>query len=264
MKKSAIVFCVLLSILSCKNNDKKVEQISEESTLEISEEKKTNFKITPISHATMVLEWDDEVIYVDPVGGINAFAGNPKATLVLVTDIHGDHFNTETLAAINENTRIIAPQAVFDKMDVELQDRTTVLENGKKIVSKTTEKVSLEAIPMYNLRPEALKFHEKGRGNGYIISKNGKRVYISGDTEDIPEMRQLKDIDVAFICMNLPYTMTVESAANAVLDFKPKKVYPYHYRGTDGMSDVKNFNNLIEGENKNIEVVQLDWYPETE
>ena len=98
---------------------------------------------------------------------------------------------------------------------------------------------------MYNLREEAKKFHEKGRGNGYVIEKNDKRVYISGDTEDIPEMRSLQNIDIAFVCMNLPYTMTVENAASAVLDFKPNKVYPYHYRGTEGLSDVSKFKSLV-------------------
>ncbi len=113
---------------------------------------------------------------------------------------------------------------------------------------------------MYNLREDALQYHPKGRGNGYIVEFGGKRVYISGDTEDIPEMRQLKDIDMAFVCMNLPYTMTVESAASAVLDFKPKQVYPYHYRGTEVFGVVEKFKSLVNKGNKDIEVIQLDWY----
>lgn len=123
--------------------------------------------------------------------------------------------------------------------------------------------VAIEAIPMYNLREEALKFHEKGRGNGYILTLGGERVYISGDTEDIPEMRNLENIDIAFVCMNLPYTMTVESAASAVLDFKPKKVYPYHYRGTEGLSDVGKFKTLVNEGDSSIDVIQLDWYPKS-
>lgn len=123
--------------------------------------------------------------------------------------------------------------------------------------------VAIEAIPMYNLRKEALKFHEKGRGNGYILTLGGERVYISGDTEDIPEMRNLENIDIAFVCMNLPYTMTVESAASAVLDFKPKKVYPYHYRGTEGLSDVGKFKTLVNEGDSSIDVIQLDWYPKS-
>ncbi len=99
------------------------------------------------------------------------------------------------------------------------------------------------------------------RGNGYIITLGKKRLYFSGDTEDIPEMRALQYIDMAFVCMNLPYTMTVESAASAVLEFKPKQVYPYHYRGTEGLSDVVKFKELV-SKNPDIEVIQLDWYPD--
>ncbi len=104
-----------------------------------------------------------------------------------------------------------------------------------------------------------LKYHEKGRGNGYVITVDNKRIYISGDTEDIKEMRSLKDIDYAFVCMNLPYTMTVNQAASAVLEFKPKIVFPYHYRGKDGLSNVERFKNLVSMDKK-IEVVLMDWY----
>ena len=114
---------------------------------------------------------------------------------------------------------------------------------------------------MYNLREDAISFHPKGRGNGYVLEKNNKRVYISGDTEDIPEMRNLKDIDIAFICMNLPYTMTVEQAAEAVLAFEPNTVYPYHYRGENDLSDVDKFKELVESKSPKIKITQLDWYP---
>jgi len=113
---------------------------------------------------------------------------------------------------------------------------------------------------MYNLREEALKFHEKGRGNGYILTLEDQRIYISGDTEDIPEMRTLKNIDKALVCMNLPYTMSVESAASAVLDFKPITVYPYHYRGTNGLSDVAKFKTIVNKNDANIKVKLLEWY----
>ena len=108
---------------------------------------------------------------------------------------------------------------------------------------------------MYNLTADRLKYHNKGRGNGYVFTVGGKRIYISGDTEDIPEMRALKNIDVAFVCMNLPYTMTEEQAASAVREFKPKIVYPYHYRG----SDVEKFKKLV-GEDSGVEVRLRDWY----
>ena len=128
--------------------------------------------------------------------------------------------------------------------------------------SLTMAGIEIRAIPMYNLREEAKDLHVKGRGNGYIIERDGTRIYIAGDTEDIPEMRDLKNIDIAFIPMNLPYTMPVEAAADAVLEFKPKKVYPYHYKGKEGLSDVGKFKNIVETNSVNIEVVQLDWYPD--
>src|SRR5690554_1106201 len=109
---------------------------------------------------------------------------------------------------------------------------------------------------MYNLREEALEFHPKGRGNGYIVELGGQRIYISGDTEDIPEMRALTDIDVAFVCMNLPYTMDVKQAASAVLEFEPAIVYPYHHRG----QDIQQFKELVDVAGKDIEVRLKDWY----
>jgi L-ascorbate metabolism protein UlaG (beta-lactamase superfamily) len=217
------------------------------------------FKVTPISHATMVIDWGGTIIYVDPVGGAALFSEQPKPDIILITDIHGDHLDLETIVGINTSeTTIIAPEAVSKKLLGDYTFKIETLDNGE---ISTQKEIKIEAIPMYNLREEAKKFHSKGRGNGYVIEKNKKRIYISGDTEDIPEMRALKNIDAAFVCMNLPYTMTVSSAADAVLEFKPKTIYPYHYRGTEGLSDLKEFKKLIEKGNNEINVVQLDWYP---
>ena len=216
-------------------------------------------KITPIEHAATVLEWNNTTIYIDPVGGAEAFEGQKEPHLILITDIHGDHFSLETLKALNtSNAKIIVPQAVADKIPQEFTPQLDILNNGD---SKERFEITIEAIPMYNLREEALNFHEKGRGNGYVLNMGGERIYFSGDTEDIPEMRALENIDKAFVCMNLPYTMTVESAASAVLDFKPKQVYPYHYRGKPDVSDVSKFKRLVNEASTDIEVVQLDWYP---
>lgn len=220
--------------------------------------KPEEINIIPINHATMILAYGDDIIYVDPVGGIEAFSNQENPDYILLTDIHGDHFDPKTLERlVLDSTTIILPQAVKDKLPALKVKDVIVMNNGD---TKNLEIFSVEAIPMYNLRKEALKYHEKGRGNGYILSLGNDRVYISGDTEDISEMRQLENIDIAFVCMNLPYTMTVESAASAVLDFKPKKVYPYHYKGTDGMSDVDEFKTIVNNENPDIEIVQLDWY----
>jgi len=253
--KNKILFVLFLSIfaISCKNGEAKKEETSENKT-----EVQSALKITPIEHATAVLEFDNQVIYIDPTGGAEAFQNFEKPTYVLITDIHGDHMNIETLEAINLlSAEIIAPKAVADKISGITTKKIIVMENGEEM---QFENFKVAAIPMYNLREEALKFHTKGRGNGYVLTINGERIYFSGDTEDIPEMRELKNIDKAFVCMNLPYTMTVESAASAVLDFKPKQVYPYHYRGTEGLSDVTKFKEIVNEKNTDIEVVQLNWY----
>jgi L-ascorbate metabolism protein UlaG (beta-lactamase superfamily) len=216
-------------------------------------------EVYPIAHATAVLNWGGTIVYIDPVGGAEAFAGQPAPDLMLVTDLHGDHYDATTLQALKKaGTQLVAPQAVQSQMPPDLRESTRVLENGATL---EIAGVQITAIPMYNLREEAQKFHQKGRGNGYVLEKGGVRVYFSGDTEDIPEMRALQDIDLAFVCMNLPYTMTVEKAADAVLAFKPRKVYPYHYRGNPEVSDVKRFAELVHAGNPDIEVVQLDWYP---
>jgi len=209
--------------------------------------------IHPINHASFVMGWKDKTIYVDPVGGGNRFDGLPKPDLILVTDIHGDHQNNETLEAVTgDKTAIVAPSAVAEKLPEKSRNQTVVLANGE---TKSVAGISVEAVPMYNLTAERLKYHDKGRGNGYVVTLGGKRVYISGDTEDIPEMRALKNIDVAFVCMNLPYTMTEEQAASAVREFKPKIVYPYHYRG----SDTGRFQKLV-GSDSGVEVRLRDWY----
>jgi len=267
MKVHFIIICFLtLGFFSCKSNKNENKSNSENMT-ETAEEtvtaKKSDIKITPISHATFILQCDSTVIYVDPVGGSGNFEGQPEPDLIFVTDIHGDHMNAETLEGVaKEKTKLILPKIASNQLSEKLKKQSRVISNRQSLsLTMDNNPIKIEAVPMYNLRPEALQFHSKGRGNGYVITIGGQRIYISGDTEDIPEMRALNNIDIAFVCMNLPYTMTVESAADAVLEFKPKKVYPYHYRGTDGLSDVGKFKQLVNDGDINIEVVQLDWYP---
>ena len=213
--------------------------------------------IHPIVHGTLAMQWNDLVIYNDPYGGAEKFAGIPEADLVLITDIHGDHFNLETLEAISiSKATIIVPQAVADMMPVKFSGQLKVIGNGDKV---EVNGVSIEALPMYNLPETEDSRHPKGRGNGYVLTMGGKRVYISGDTEDIAEMRALENIDVAFVCMNLPYTMDVDQAASAVLEFKPVIVYPFHYRGKGGLSDVDKFKELVSAD-PDIEVRLRKWY----
>ncbi len=245
-------------LIACKSETDKSEDSNSSQTQE--KEQQEDFKVNPISHATMVLEWNDKTIYVDPVGGAERFAEYPLADLILITDIHGDHMSVATLQELNtEKAKIIVPQAVADSIPTEFDAQIDVLNNGE---SKERFGFNVKAIPMYNLRDESLRFHPKGRGNGYVIESEGKRVYISGDTEDIPEMLELQDIDVAFISVNLPYTMTEIQAAQAIATFKPKTVYPYHYRGAAGFSNMKMFEAALKKKDtaNQIELIQLDWY----
>ena len=213
--------------------------------------------VHPIEHATFVMEWSGKTIAVDPVGGALAFADFPKAELILITDIHGDHLSVETVAALSGPlTTIIGPAAVAEKFPEADRPRISVLANGE---SMEWEGVVIEAVAMYNISAGREKFHVKGRGNGYLLTLGGKKIYIAGDTEDIPEMRALEGIDAAFVCMNLPYTMEVEAAADAVLEFRPKIVYPYHYRGKGGMSDLEAFSAIV-AKDPAIEVRLLEWY----
>jgi len=207
-----------------------------------------DLKITPIQHATMMIQAGGQTIHVDPAMG--NLDGLPAADVILITDIHGDHLSSGMVNKVKKaGTQIWGPEAVAKELP-----GTTIIKNGetKKIGAWT-----IEAVPMYNLKrgPSAgTLYHDKGRGNGYVITYGGTRIYISGDTEGVPEMRALKNIDVAFVCMTLPYTMPPDEAADAVKAFKPKVVYPYHYMG----SDLKVFEAGLKG--SGVEVRIRDWY----
>lgn len=269
MRQLGILFSFCLLLIGCKSESERnmelAKELEEESFQNGDSDESSNgsdsgeLEIQPISHATAVLNWGDTTIYLDPTGGAEAFEGMDEPDLVLITDIHGDHMDAETLRALNlQNTRIIVPQAVRDELPDNLNADFVIMNNGD---TRDEQGISIEAIPMYNLREEAKQFHEKGRGNGYVLEKDGTRVYIAGDTEDIPEMRNLEDIDIALVPMNLPYTMPVDAAADAVAEFAPKKVYPYHYRGQEGKADVERFKELVNQKNDEVEVVLAEWYP---
>jgi L-ascorbate metabolism protein UlaG (beta-lactamase superfamily) len=209
--------------------------------------------IHPVNHASFVMSWNGQVIYVDPVGGPERYSGLPRPDLILITDIHGDHMNAGTLQAlVGPKTRIVAPAAVRAALPRELQPMVQPLANGE---TADVAGVRIEAVPMYNTTPERAQYHTKGRGDGYVLTLGGKRIYIAGDTEPTPEMLALKAIDVAFIPMNLPFTMTPQQAAEAVRAFKPKVVYPYHSRG----GDVAEFARLV-GSDAGVEVRLRNWY----
>ena len=208
----------------------------------------------PINHASFLLRWQERVIYVDPVGGAPRYAGLPRANLILYTHAHGDHYDPATLALVaQDQTTIIAPAVVAEKLPAAWRSRALVLTNGQ---TQVVQGLTIEAVPAYNLTPARLTYHPRGQGNGYVLTIGGQRFYISGDTEDIPEMLALKKIEVAWVCMNLPYTMDAAQAARAVLRFRPRIVYPYHSRG----SDLALFKKTI-GADSGIEVRERDWYP---
>ena len=222
------------------------------------ETSKGPLSIQPLNHATMALTWDGKTIYTDPNGGAKTFEGVAVPNLILITDIHGDHFNPETLEAINTSkATLIVPQAVAAKLPDALKSKAVVLANGE---TKTVQGISVTGVPMYNLPESEGSRHPKGRGNGYVVTFGNKNVYLSGDTSGIPEMRELKNIDVAFVCMNLPYTMDINEAAQAVLAFKPKVIYPYHYRGQNGLADTESFRKMLNDKDKRIDVRLRNWY----
>lgn len=220
--------------------------------------------ITPIAHATVHVEYGAQVVLVDPTihggwdgpypGGVAPklnYDGLDPASLILVTDVHGDHFDPDAIAKLRtKTTKLIVPAVPGFQWPA----GAIPIANGR---SQMIDGITVTAVPMYNLlrgpTPEA-RFHDKGRGNGYVIGFGGKRLYFSGDTECTPEMKALKNIDVAFIAMNLPYTSTPEEAAECVQWFKPAIVYPYHYKG----QDPKVFESKLAG--SGIEVRLRDWY----
>ena len=207
-------------------------------------------KITPIYHASTLIQTGGKTIYIDPAKPAK-LSGLPKADLILITHIHPHHFDPGSIAALSQpGTEVIAPASVVEKYPA-----AHPIANDQ---TRQWQQWTIEAVPAYNLvrgpAPGQL-YHPKGRDNGYILSYGGKRFYFSSDTEGTPEMRALKNIDVAFICMNLPYTMSPEEAAEAVKAFHPKVVVPYHYRN----SDLNVFQQRLEG--TGIQVRLLDWYP---
>ena len=221
--------------------------------------KKGPLTVQPITHGSVVFTWNGKTIYVDPYGGSAAYTGLAAPDVSLITDIHGDHLDPQTLAGLSVGKALmVVPKAVAEKLPAEYKPQVRILSNGQRL---DTLGLRVSAIPMYNLPEAADAPHPKGRGNGYVLTLGDKNVYLSGDTEDTAEMRALKNIDVAFVCMNLPYTMDVNQAAQGVLAFKPGIVYPYHYRGQNGLSDVASFKKQVDAANKKIDVRLRNWYP---
>lgn len=185
--------------------------------------------ITAIKHASLRIQYDGLEIQVDPVGNYKPktdYSTFPKADIILVTHEHFDHFDRDAIAALKKDgTQVIANPAVQKMLGYGVS-----MANGES--REIGKAITLDAVPAYNMTEGRTKFHPKGRDNGYVLTMDGFRIYIAGDTEDIPEMGKLKDIDVAFLPCNQPYTMTPEQAAKAARTIKPKVLFPYHYSET--------------------------------
>lgn len=182
-------------------------------------------EITVIGHGSLMFRFGGKIIHVDPFSGVADYSKLPQANMILLTHEHRDHLDTKALDRLRtDKTKIILTEKCAQQVK-----GGTIMRNGDVT---TVDGLKIEAIPAYNLvhmRSEGVPYHPKGNGNGYVITFGDKRVYVAGDTENIPEMMQLKDIDCAFLPINLPYTMTPEMVADAAKAFKPKVLYPYHY-----------------------------------
>ena len=204
--------------------------------------------IHPVGHASLALGFGAHVLYIDPAK--EDFSGLPAPTGILITHAHGDHFDGPSLEQIAGSAPILTTEEVAGKMPEALKAQTSVLKNGE---SGTIDGIAVDAIPAYNTTEDRKQYHPQGRDNGYVLTFGDKKIYVAGDTEDIPEMRALTGIEVAFLPMNLPYTMDINQAADAVKAFKPRIVYPYHYSD----SDTAAFKELV-GDASEVRLV--DWY----
>jgi L-ascorbate metabolism protein UlaG (beta-lactamase superfamily) len=204
-----------------------------------------DLSITFLGHASLLIVNNGKNIFVDPFGQVADYTGLPKADIIICTHEHRDHLDPQALALI----RTPGTKLVLNPAGAAEVTGSIAMRNGDK---RTVEGLQIEAVPAYNIlhkREDGNHFHPKGIGNGYILTFGKTRLYLAGDTENIPEMKSLQDIDIAFLPMNLPYTMTPEMVADAARMFKPHILYPYHYGNTDT-------NKLVEllKEDKDIEI----------
>lgn len=223
MRKVLITF---ICIFSFGSGVLSVQQKFQKDMIETS---KGDLEITFIGHGTLMFAFDGKIVHVDPVSREADYSKLPKADMILITHEHGDHLDPDAVKTIRkEDTKILLTERCSSKVEDSI-----IMKNGD---IQYAEWLKIEAVPAYNIvhkRSNGQTFHPKGNGNGYIVTFADKRVYIAGDTENIPEMKALKNIDVAFLPMNLPYTMSPEMTADAARTFKPKILYPYHYGKTD-------------------------------
>ncbi len=222
MKNITTLFFVLLAFAISPFAQDKYQQ----DTIKTS---KGNLIITFFGHASLMFRFNGYIIYADPAAKYADYSKLQKADIILITHHHFDHFDPKVIEQISKK----GTELVYTKLCSESLKGGIILNNGE---SKKLYGINIESVPAYNLvhmADNGKPFHEKGACNGYVVNFGNKRVYIAGDTENIPEMKNLKNIDIAFLPMNLPYTMTPEMVADAVRMFNPKILYPYHYGNTD-------------------------------
>ena len=226
MKTIISFLAIFLIVFICNAQTSSSVKAFEKDTFATS---KGKVVITFIGHGTLMIEAGKQVIHIDPVSAQADYSTLPKADIILVTHEHGDHLDKKAIALITQpQTKIVVSQSCKGQID-----NSAVLLNGE---TQSFGDVKVEAVPAYNIinrRSDGIAYHPKGNGNGYVINYGGKRIYVGGDTENIPEMTNLKNIDIAFLPMNLPYTMTPQMVANCVKSFSPAILYPYHYGETD-------------------------------
>ncbi|WP_116124277.1 MBL fold metallo-hydrolase [Lewinella sp. IMCC34183] len=264
MRHYLYLFLCTCVLAACGNPDTANTDAPESTsdTPAVESENTAEVEVHPIVHGSVVLTQGDRTIFVDPYDGAERYTSYGPPDLVLITHTHGDHLDSATLAGLDlTQATLVAPAAVMEANPNTTFASTHALANGE---SWDWQDVTIEAIPAYNPPPKE-NFHPEGQFNGYVLDFAGpeERIYFSGDTEGVPAMRNLSDIDIAFVCMNLPYTMDIEQAADAVVDFAPSVVYPYHYRNQDGTkSDVEAFQTMVTDRNDDIEVRLENWYTE--
>ena len=222
------------------------QQVFEKDVIEVEG---GTLELSFIGHGTLMFKYNDMIIHIDPVSREADYSEMPDADLILITHEHGDHLDPgATEKILKEGTRIICNESSASALD-----DCTIIANDDKIVIKG---INIEAVPAYNIKNERSPgnpFHPKGNGNGYILDIGGKRIYVAGDTENIPEMKEFGDINIAFLPMNLPYTMSPEMAADAALMLKPDILYPYHFGSTNTDELVK----LLEGTDIDVRIRKL-------
>ena len=234
----ALSFMVFFFIVSAGLAEQKLET-------DVIKTQGGDIEITFIGHGTLMLTYNGKVFHVDPWSKLADYSKFPKADFIVITHEHQDHLDVDTINKIqNKDTVMVSNEKSHQKLP-----QSQVMKNGER---KELNGVLIEAVPAYNMvhmRKPGEPYHPQGSGNGYIFTFGDKRVYVAGDTENTPEMKKLKNIDVAFLPMNLPYTMTPEMVADAAKAFKPKVLYPYH----TGDTDLSKLTGLMKG-TKDVEI----------